>query len=95
MDKIRITKAPPGFAAPEIREQWVGVDIPLPSEEEIAEDPPTDISIGTANAGGYLVLKDKAIEALRLSGKNDAADFWASLPIGRYLRFKKECCELI
>jgi hypothetical protein len=95
MRKIRVLKTPPGIAEKYIRDQWMNIEIPLATDEEIKEDPPSDTSIKTQNAGGYLVLKKKAIEALRESGKNEAASFWESLPIGRYLRFGKEYCEII
>lgn len=93
--KIKILRTPPGFAEEYIRKEWVATELPLATAEEIDEDPPTDISVGAQKAGGYLVLKTKAIEVLRASGKEEAAAFWERLPIGRYLRFGKEYCEII
>ncbi|MFA5052949.1 MAG: hypothetical protein WC565_02750 [Parcubacteria group bacterium] len=94
-EKIVIVKMPPGFAEERIRKQWCGLQIPLATPEELKEDPPSNISIGAENRGGYFVLRSQAIKALRHAGKNEAADFWESLPIGRYLRFNKDCCELV
>lgn len=95
MASIRIKETPPGFAPPHIRMQWVGVELPLASEEEIAQDPPSGFSIGSDNIGGYLVLRDKAIGALRNAGKEKAAGFWDQFPLGRYLRFGREFCEVV
>lgn len=93
--KIRIRSIPPGFAPREIRKEWVGVEIPLATKEELAVDPPSGIGIGRANDGGYYVLRDAAIHALMRNGKDKAAGFWEGLPLGRYLEFRKECCELL
>lgn len=95
MSSVRITAIPPGFAPEDIRKQWVGVELPLASEEEIAQDPPSEFSISSDNTDGYLVLRDKAIEALYKAGKKKAVDFWSSLPLGRFLQFKKEVCEVV
>jgi len=61
MSSVRITQIPPGFAPEEIRKQWVGVELSLATEEEIAQDPPSGFGIGSDNTNGYLVLRDKAI----------------------------------
>jgi hypothetical protein len=39
MKKIRIIAAPPGFAPEKIRQSWIGVEIPLPSEEMLQRYP--------------------------------------------------------
>lgn len=93
MSSIRIIAIPPGFAPEKIRKQWLGVVIPMPSEEEIAEDPPSGFGIGSDNVGGHLVLRTTAIKSLRDAGKDEAANFWDSLPLGRFLQFKQEVCE--
>lgn len=95
MAKIKIIATPPGFAPEEIRDQWVGVEIPLPTEEQIAEDPPSGVGIGNQNQGGFLVLTSDAIKSLQNAGKNTAVSFWESAGIGRYLRFRKEICKEI
>lgn len=89
MKKIRIVAVPPGFAPKEIRQQWVGVEIPLSGE-----DPTGGIWVGTGNENGYVVSADDAISALRNAGKDDAADFWEGLR-GTALRFNKQVCEPI
>ena len=95
MSSVRITAIPPGFAPERIRKQWVGVELPLASKKEIAQNPPSGFGIGSDNTSGYLVLRDNAIEALRQAGKKEAADFWGSLRYGRFLQFKKEVCEMV
>lgn len=95
MKKIRIIKTPPGFAPLEIRAQWVGVEIPLATEEDIKQDSPSGARIGTANLDGYRVLRDKAITALHEAGRHEAVYFWDAFPLGRYLVFKKEVCEVV
>ena len=95
MKRIRITSIPPGFAPESIRVQWVGVTIPLVTEEEKAQDPPSGISIGAANRGGYMVLTSKAVEALEAADKTEAKEYWGGLVLGSYLVFKKECCEVV
>jgi hypothetical protein len=96
LEKIRIVKAPPGIAPRDIREKWVGVEIPLATEEEKREQPPSrKLRVGCSNLNGYIVLRRKAVIALREAGKNDAAAFWERLPFGRYLEFEKEVCEVI
>ena len=88
---IRITSTPEGTAPEHIRKQWIGVEIPLASDEDIAVDPPR----GGRPEEGYLVLRDTAIEVLENAGLFDAAHYWRSLPLGRYLLFAERCCEEI
>ena len=95
MPSIRIKEIPPGFAPAEIREEWIGVEIPLATEEELKANPPIS-RFGNANGDGYQVLTEKAIYALRHSGHPRAADFWEYFPgSGHYLVFAKNICELI
>ena len=95
MKSIRIIVTPPGPAPEFVRAHWVGVLIPLATEDEIAQDPPSGFSIGSENISGYLVLRAKAIKALGDMDREDAANYWSQLLCGRYLRFKKEACELV
>jgi len=95
MPSIRIISTPPGFADQDIREAWVGLVIPLPTEEEIAIDPPSTTSFGNENKGGYVVMTHAAVAALREAGQVRAAVFWERFMFGSYLRFKKEVCDLI
>ncbi len=77
--------------------QWVGVVLPLATEEELTQDPPSGVYIGPTcgNENGYLVLCRKAIAVLRTAGKKEAANYWESLSFDGYLEFKKEVCELV
>jgi len=95
MPSIRIVKVPPGFAPPSIREQWIGVEIPLPTEDEIRENPSSRFGLGSANEDGYRVFRFKAVEALRQAGKQRAATYWSETLFGIYLVFKKDVCELV
>lgn len=97
MNAIRIKAVPAGFAPEHIREQWVGTVIPLPTPEEVAQDPPTTFGLGAPGRDGPLVLRDKAIEALWQSGREEAARFWSNpdLRVGRFLQFKPEVCEVV
>lgn len=91
--KIEITEVPPGFAPERIRKGWVGIKIELPTEEELENDLPTQFGIGTDNLDGYTVFTFKAIEALEAANKDYAVDYWKELPIGKFLRFSKDCCR--
>lgn len=95
MRAIMIVGAPPGFAPPHIREEWVGLTIPLASAEEIKTNPPSDFGIGSGNTGGYIVTKHAAIKALELARRYKAAEFWKSISIGYYIEFHRGFCELI
>jgi hypothetical protein len=94
MKSILIRKKPDGFAEESIRRRWIGVLIPLPTEDEIAVDPPSKTGTLWSEETHYLVLRESAVKALRYYRRWDAATYWESLP-GRYLSFKKEDCELI
>lgn len=90
---IIITKVPPGFAPDHIREAWLGVTLPVASDEDKAQYNIVRRS-GTKNGNGYEVLTEKAIEALREADKNEAAEYWeyTQAQFGNILIFKKECC---
>lgn len=96
MAKIRIVKVPPGFAPEHIRREWLGVEIPLPTQAELAENPPSAWEANEANSGGYIVFQDDAVKALLAAEKNGAAEFWEDLELpAPYLRFRRDCCEVI
>lgn len=98
MSSIKIIAVPPGFAPDHIREQWVGIQIPLATEAELRDNPLSGFKIGNQNNNSYVVLREKAIEALRTADKYDAVDFWSTTPvisIASYLEFRKEVCELV
>lgn len=92
--KIRITQTPPGSAPNHIRDDWVGVEIPLAKDPAGEED---GFWSGTENSGGHMVNMVDAIEALRAAGKEEAAEYWEDVrqASGFQLRFLTECCELI
>jgi hypothetical protein len=92
---IRIVSIPPGFAPEEIRQHWIDVVIPLPTEKELSDDPPSKSGIGNANEGGYVVRTSQAIYALEVAGKLKAARYWRGFPLGGYLVFKRDVCEVI
>jgi len=89
--RIRITSAPPSRIAPdEIREAWVGVEMPaVPDGETVGT------WIGNANAGGYIVIGVDAVEALSSAGKHEAAAFWGNPLPPSALRFGAEYCEVV
>lgn len=94
MKGIEIISTPPGFAPEGIRVDWVGVQIPLATEREIAENPPSGMGIGSANQGGFMVLASKATEALKKAGHRRASLFWEEkIPGSSYLVFRREVCK--
>ena len=75
MSSIRFIGVPPSdLAGTEICEQWVGIEIPLATDEELRRNPIAG-KIGGKNDGGFVVLRSKAIEALELAGRWKAACF--------------------
>ncbi|MDB5264726.1 MAG: hypothetical protein JWN64_297 [Parcubacteria group bacterium] len=95
MSSIRIIDIPPGVLAPlEIREQWVGVQIPLATDEELRQNPIAG-KLGNDNDDGHIVLRSKAVKALQRAGRYEAADFWHAAPLGMYLQFKQDVCILV
>ncbi|KND50854.1 MAG: hypothetical protein AB202_00410 [Parcubacteria bacterium C7867-007] len=95
MSSIRIIKTPPGTLAPVgVRKQWVGVIIPLVTEEELRANPIAG-TIGNQNRDGYIVLRSKAIAALRAADREGVATYWEHIPLGMYLQFHKNVCELV
>lgn len=95
MSSIRIMDVPPGNLAPlKIREQWVGIEIPLATAEELRRHPIAG-KFGNQNDDGYVVLRLQGIKALREAGREAAADYWEAFPIGMYLQFKQDVCALV
>lgn len=92
--RIRIIETPPGFAPLNILEEWIGVEIPLVTQQQLDEDPPIR-RIGNQNVGGYMVLRSDAVTALSEAGKDEAARYWESLPVGKYLEFNRRVCQLV
>jgi hypothetical protein len=98
--QIEIITAPPGSAPQELRADWVGVRIPLASEEEVRQfhalQPSRRKRARDPNAGGYLVLRATAVAALHRAGKPAAATFWSSAePDDPFLQFNRTACKPI
>lgn len=94
MSSIKIVAVPPGLAPQKIREEWVGIQIPLAATDMLRRAH-VAVKIDNQNEGGYIVLRIMAVEALRLADKNEAANYWDALPFVRFLQFKQEVCELV
>ena len=93
MGTIRITSTPPSSLAPEsICEKWVGVAIPLATEEEIAQQCQRR-KVAKEGITGYVVRGVDAIDALRVAGNHNAAAYWSSPTPPEYLEFPRECCQ--
>ncbi len=92
--QIRITAAPPSNVAPdEIREAWVGIEMPA-----IRDEPDGGGGagwVGDSNVGGYLVKGVDAMQALVNAGKTEAFDFWNDLPPIEQLCFGADFCEAV
>jgi len=90
MKKIIVTTAPPGFAPENIREQWVGVELPV--EDELGNG--SGFRTGAENSDGYRVNSFDALKALKAAEKNEAFEFWElRLSPKAMLVFKKEFCD--
>ena len=99
MSCIKIVKVPPGKAPPNIREQWLNIEITLTEQKEsgglIAVD---GSSPDPANEDGYDVSLEAAIHSLKVAGRHQAARYWQEnvfAQVGGTLRFGKEFCEYI
>ena len=85
---IRIIAPPPsGFVPADVREAWVGVEMPAEpdnGEGEWSSD---------LNAGGYVVKGEDAVKALLDAGKDHAAACWSTPCTPRLLLFVASSCE--
>jgi hypothetical protein len=91
--QIRIVGVPSGFGfEPEnIRQQWVGIAMPL-----LGECLPEGAWVGTGNENGFIVSRADAINALRNAEKKEMVGFLEGIPSTiTVLRFNKRICELI
>ena len=94
---IRIDKRPAGAAPEEIRDDWVGAQIPLMEPPERPFDFVVAVGGGPAdpqNMDGYDVTIEDAITALRVMGRNRSADWWEQQEAYgvEHLRFGKVFC---
>jgi len=99
MGKIRIVACPPGQAPEDVREAWVGLEIPLSTKQPPAgavfrgavdKAPIKDIE-------GYAVSRDVAVRMLRKKNPK-AAKWWrknARWLIKNLLIFPKNVCQLV
>lgn len=93
--KIEIVSIPPGFAPLCIRKMWVGVTIPLVSEEEAEQVRKSDVS-NVLTADGYIVQGVEAVHELINAGRSmQAINYWSNPMPPCYLHFAKECCKLV
>jgi hypothetical protein len=103
MPWIKIIRTPPGEAPIHIREQWLGLKLPLaPGRPEVYEARGASITTGKELPEphiGYLVLAAEAVGILEKKSP-DAAKWWRQnipelLRNGRRLIFDEYACELI
>lgn len=101
MPKVKITSVPPGGAPLHIKQQWVGLELPL---EEISEPgimrSVTGSKPNPKSYGGFPVKTEDAIQALRDQGREEAAEWWENWFLstgrtGKTLVFAATCGELV
>jgi hypothetical protein len=102
MAKVKIISVPPGGAPLDIREQWVGLALPLIEGElppgvlrGVTGDKPNPRSMN-----GWPVETEKAIQALRDKDLEEAAEWWEKWYLetrgtGHTLMFARDCGELV
>jgi hypothetical protein len=84
LGRIRFVAVPQGDAPLEVREQWVGIEVPClfshdgvpPNPGDTMRDAATGLEI--PDYPGYMVLQWQAIEALEQNSP-EAAEFWKEL----------------
>lgn len=97
MVQIKIIAVPPGQAPLEVRQQWVGMILPV-----VEELPSDTVEMGVLggkpeNSGGYPVETTVAIQELEKKSP-EAANWWKShvnpawMP---WLSFQRAVCELV
>lgn len=99
-ERIRIISTPPGQAPEWVRDEWVGVELPV--EENTPSEDVGVLQLGInggrpENLGGYPIRTQDAIEALREKSP-EAARWWESnVPLGLVPRlvFKRDVCEVV
>ncbi len=96
MASVRFKAIPPGVAPHSIRQQWLGVEIPLPTEKELVENPPISTDIGSRNPHAcFLVSREKAIQIMEGSGRTGLSLHLRKAYHCTYLAFEKGICELV
>jgi hypothetical protein len=100
---IRFKSTPRGGVPEEIREQWIGVEVPclfshdgIPIGNDTTHDALSDVEI--PDYPGYMVLQSHALQALEKKSP-DAAAYWNSLGYPNHATalflFDSECVEVI
>jgi len=100
--KVKITSVPPGGAPLKIRQQWVGLELPL-VEGELEPGILLSVTGGKPDPrsfGGFPVKTTDAIAALHAAKKNEAARWWEAwhdnmLRTGCILIFASDCGEFV
>lgn len=94
MDSIRIIAIPPGQAPEEVRQEWVGLVIPLAPQETGGFQ--MGVLGGAAkNVGGYQVLSRDAFDLLLAKSTFAYCWFVENGFFGSHLVFAREVCELL
>lgn len=99
-ERIKIINTPPGQAPEWVRDEWVGVELPV---EEDAPGQGESVQFGIfggkpENLGGYPVRTRDAIDALREKAPK-AAQWWENnvtlLNFSPRLVFRRDVCEVV
>lgn len=101
MERILITGTPEGEAPQELRESWIGLEIPISELAQSVRESGTKIS--PKNSGGYVVEARDLIQALKDRGGSTDLEMIQLLkgtfknpdPGNHYFIFNPQFCELI
>ncbi len=94
MDSIKIIATPPGQAPEEVRQQWVGLTIPLATQEKGGFQ--MGVLGGAAkNLGGYQVLSRDALHLLLAKSQPAYRWFVENAFFGSHLVFARHVCEFL
>ena len=94
MDSIKIIATPPGQAPEEVRQQWVGLTIPLAQQEKGGFQ--MGVLGGTANnLGGYQVLSKDSFALLLAKSLTAYLWFAENAFFGSHLVFARAVCEFL
>lgn len=91
-DAIVIQTVPDGPGPFEIREEWLGLVLPLATKADLARYPILQIRLELDGNDWYIVRWHYAISALALRGSTDAVRYWREHRQGPFVRFDKRLC---
>lgn len=104
-EKLRITDVPPGQAPEWVREQWVGLEMPIDEDAPKQEGFTVGVRGGKAeNRGGYPVKTADAMHALYEKAEEGssqaeyALSYWRSnvlVAMAPRLLFSRDVCEIV